>query len=64
MTELQNKIIELLIKDGGYMTCDDIAWELKKHKMHIGSSVKSLVKKKILDSWYSETNNPKYCYCL
>jgi predicted transcriptional regulator len=48
LTDLQTQIIELLKKDNDFMSCDDIAWELKKHKMHIGNSVKGLVKKGIL----------------
>lgn len=47
MSELQNRIIELLSKDLSHFTCDDIAWELKIHKMHVGNSIKSLVKKVI-----------------
>jgi predicted transcriptional regulator len=65
LTPLQIQIIELLKKDNDFMTCDDIAWELKKHKMHIGNSVKALVKLKILDSYRSQGDkysNIKYFF--
>lgn len=65
MTELQKQIIELLSKDLDHFSCDDIAWKLKKHKMHIGNSVKSLVKKGILESYTPFSGGyPKYFYCL
>lgn len=65
MTELQKLIIELLTKDDDHFTCDDIAWKLKKHKMHIGNSIKSLVKKGIVEGYKPcEESNPKYFYCL
>ena len=54
LSTLQIQIIELLKKDNDFMTCDDIAWELKKHKIHIGNSVKALVKRGILDSYRSQ----------
>jgi predicted transcriptional regulator len=52
MTELQKQIVNILnTKDFEHLTCDDIAWKLKKHKMHIGRSVKSLVEKGILEGY-------------
>lgn len=42
-----------------FMTCDDIAWELKKHKMHIGKSIKKLVDNGILEKYYTDYSNPK-----
>lgn len=63
MTELQKQIIVILATDYTHLTCDDIAWELKKHKMNIGNSVKSLVKKGMLESYIpSIGGNPKYFY--
>ena len=65
MTELQKRIIEILTKDLDHFTCDEIAFKLKVHKMHIGNSIKSLVKKGIVEG-YSPWNggNKKYFYCL
>lgn len=57
-TPLQIEILTL-VKDE-YMTCDDIAFELKRHRMHIGNSVKALVKKGELRAWYNYPDNPKY----
>lgn len=69
MTDLQKEIVELLTKNKGtlelekVLTCDEIAFELKRNKMHIGNSVKSLVKKGILRKYKScEESNPKYFY--
>jgi predicted transcriptional regulator len=63
LTDLQTQIIELLKKDNDFMSCDDIAWKLKKHKMHIGNSVKVLVEKKILGKHKKdEFSNVSYYY--
>lgn len=61
-TTLQKEILALLNND--YMTCDDIAFELNRHRMHIGNSVKSLVKRGKLRPWYNYPDNPKYINCL
>lgn len=61
MTELQKEIVELLNNDDSHYTCGDIAFYLKRNKMHIGNSVKSLVEKGTLD-YYSpdDESNTKY----
>lgn len=65
MTELQKRIIELLTKDLDHFTCDEIAWELKVHKMHVGNSIKYLVKKGIVEGYVPWSGgNQKYFYCL
>ncbi|MCK9445950.1 hypothetical protein M0Q50_03560 [bacterium] len=62
LTTLQKQIVDLLSdtsRDSMFMTCDDIAWELKKHKMHIGKSIKKLVDNGILEKYYTDYSNPK-----
>lgn len=63
MTKLQTSIIELLSKkEVEHLTASEIAWELKTNQMHIGNSIKSLVKKGLVHGYtpYSHGGNPKY----
>lgn len=60
LTTLQKQIVDLLSDPSRdmFMTCDDIAWELKKHRMHIGKSIKKLVDNGILKTYYPQHSNP------
>ena len=57
-TELQLKILDVLGDE--LMTCDDIAWKLNSHKMHVGNSVKSLLLRNIVGVYHTDYSNPKY----
>lgn len=59
LTPLQKSIISLL-SDHEFKTASDIAWELKKNQMHIGTSLKSLMKKGIVNDYHSDYSNVKY----
>lgn len=61
-TELQKQIIDVL-KDYEHLTCDEIAWRLQKHKIHIGNSVKALVKKNLLN-YYRPYDGGNFKYYL
>lgn len=62
MTDIQKKILKAIKED--YMTCDDIAFITKKHRIHIGKSMKSLLNKGYVRAWYDYPNNPKYINIL
>lgn len=57
-TPLQDRILTVI--DSDYMSCGDIASRLRAYQMHIGNSVKSLVRKNLVLAWYNHPEAPKY----
>lgn len=60
ITKFQNIILRAIKNE--YKSCSDIAFEIKKNKIHVGNSVKALLDKKIIDVWYNYPENPKYIF--
>jgi len=58
MTALQEKIIKTLLEQP--MSCSDIAWKLKMNQIHIGVSIKSLIKMDLVSGQYKNGQNPVY----
>jgi len=58
MTPLQEKIINILIDQP--MSCSDVAWKLKMNKIHVGLSIKSLLKQDFVYGYYKSNQNPIY----
>lgn len=54
-TDLQLKILSCIKED--FKSCSDIAWELKKHHLHIGKSIKSLLDKDLVHRSSIDYNN-------
>jgi len=58
LTDYQIKILDT-IKDES-KTCDDIAWEINSHKMHVGRSMKTLIGRNVVGVYHADWSNPRY----
>lgn len=58
LTDYQTKVLKSISDES--KTCDDIAWDIKSHKMHVGRAMKTLIREKLVEVYHTDYSNPRY----